>query len=57
MRHFSNMTFMKCKLMNRLTTHLDIVVKIFALIFFVLDNSFVFYSSQCLECCKGPIWS
>jgi len=57
MRRFSNMTFMKCKFMNRLTTHLDIVVKMFALNFFILDNFFVFYSSQCLECCNGSIWS
>jgi hypothetical protein len=43
--------------MNRLTTHLDIVVKMFAVNLFILDNFFVFYSSQCLECCKGSIWS
>lgn len=35
------MKFMKCKLMNRLTTHLDIVVKMFALNFFIL-NIFLF---------------
>jgi hypothetical protein len=57
MSRFSNMSFMKCKLMNRLTTHLDIVVKMFALNFFILEFFFVFYSNQCLECCKGSIWS
>jgi hypothetical protein len=35
----SNMGFMKNKLRNRLTTHLDIIVRMFAQKFFTLNTS------------------
>jgi hypothetical protein len=37
-RCFSNMGFMKNKLRNRLKTHLDLVVRMFAQKFFTFDN-------------------
>jgi len=40
-RCFSNLGFMKSKLKNRLTTHLDLVVKMFVQKFFTL-NTFPF---------------
>jgi hypothetical protein len=37
-RCFSNMGFMEGKIRNRLTTHLNLVVRMFALKFFTFDN-------------------
>jgi hypothetical protein len=37
-RCFSNMGFMKSKLKNKLTTHLDLVVRLFAHKFFTFDT-------------------
>jgi hypothetical protein len=44
-RCFSNMGFMKNKLRNKLTTHLDLVVKLFAQKFFTF-NSFPFVTTM-----------
>jgi hypothetical protein len=41
-RIFSTLTFMKSKLKNQLTTHLDLIVKMYAQDFFTLQN-FPFY--------------
>jgi hypothetical protein len=41
-RTFSNVNFLKLKLQNQLTIHLDLVVKMFAQNFYHLD-SFLFY--------------
>jgi len=43
-RTFSTLTFMKSKLKNRLTTHLDLVVKTYAQEFFTFQ-SFPFYTT------------
>jgi hypothetical protein len=43
-RTFSTLTFMKLKLKNHLTTHLDLVVKMYAQDFFTLQ-SFPFYTT------------
>ncbi len=45
-RIFSNMSFMKNKLHNHLTTHLDLVVRMYAQGFYSLET-FPFYTSIC----------
>jgi hypothetical protein len=43
---FSNLVFMKLKLRNQLTTHLDLVVKMYGQTFYTLDT-FPFYPTIC----------
>jgi hypothetical protein len=45
-RTFSNLSFMKKKLHNRLTTHLDLVVRMYAQSFYSLET-FPFYITIC----------
>jgi hypothetical protein len=55
-RCFSNLGFMKCELRNKLTTHLDLVVKMFVHKFFIM-NTFPFCcNNEFLDYCKIPPW-
>jgi hypothetical protein len=45
-RTFSNLSFMKNKLCNHLTTHLNLVVKIYVQSFLIRDLSILHYNMQ-----------